>query len=576
MSTPLITWDKEPKEVKIPDTSITEEILHQINLERAKHLLGLSYQENEDEHMFEKTSVNVNISYPFSREYEYKTQLKLLNLDEEREKDILSGNGFIISDYQPIQKELKAPNGIFSTKFGQTLSDTNPFIDRYKCKCGFYKSRIYNNVVCPRCNEPVKYVDDNYQCFGWFTLDDPHYVIHPTLYKSLESLIGSQRLINILDKQEEVDTDGHTIEKKKVPKKKRYEPHRKEQKDNEPYYGLGMEWFRKHFEEVFDHYLMSASNKANKQVYYDFIMENRDKLFSQSIPVYTTHLRPYDVSEKSKFAYEPTNSMYTLMSRLVSLLNSSKNLKMYNRHKKSKEKLNFSLLVQFNKLYAEIDKILSGKKGNVRQLAGGRFNFSSRDVIVQNPELQLDNITLPYWCLVDILQQRIIKILTMTYNMSYSDAYQKWYKANISPDKTIIEIINGLIKSDHNGRGLAVIINRNPSIGRGSILQMFCIGMTFDYTMALPLGILDLLGADFDGDVLNVYMIINEAFFQRTFEVFNPRNSMYISNNDGYLNTSVMPYKDNLINANTFIRLGRKNYSKKQLDQIKKVLASVR
>ena len=86
----------------------------------------------------------------------------------------------------------------------------------------------------------------------------------------------------------------------------------------------------------------------------------------------------------------------------------------------------------------------------------------------------------------------------MTYNMSYSDAYQKWYKANISPDSIIIEIINGLIKNDNEGKGIAVIINRNPSISRGSLLQMFCVGMTFDYTMALPLSILPLLAADFD------------------------------------------------------------------------------
>ena len=31
-----------------------------------------------------------------------------------------------------IKKDLKAENGIYSPKFGQTLADANPFIDRYK------------------------------------------------------------------------------------------------------------------------------------------------------------------------------------------------------------------------------------------------------------------------------------------------------------------------------------------------------------------------------------------------------------------------------------------------------------
>ena len=56
----------------------------------------------------------------------------------------------------------------------------------------------------------------------------------------------------------------------------------------------------------------------------------------------------------------------------------------------------------------------------------------------------------------------------------------------------------------------------------------------------------------------------------------NPKNSMYISNNDGYLNTQVIPSKDNLINANTLIRLSRKNYSKSQLEKINIILSRQR
>ena len=78
------------------------------------------------------------------------------------------------------------------------------------------------------------------------------------------------------------------------------------------------------------------------------------------------------------------------------------------------------------------------------------------------------------------------------------------------------------------------------------------------------------------GDILNVFLIINQAFYDRTFEVLNPKNSMYISNNDGYLNTQVIPSKDNLINANTLIRLSRKNYSKSQLEKINIILSRQR
>ena len=82
--------------------------------------------------------------------------------------------------------------------------------------------------------------------------------------------------------------------------------------------------------------------------------------------------------------------------------------------------------------------------------------------------------------------------------MSYSDAYDFWYKACITENSTIKEIIMSLIKNHKTGRGLPVIINRNPTIGMGSIFQMFCTKMTSSYTMGIPLQVLKPLGADFD------------------------------------------------------------------------------
>lgn len=517
--------------------------------------MSLEQETLNDRPVFETEGVDINISYPFSDKWDYKTQLKIYNLDKERENDLITGRGFLISTHQPIQKEIKAENGIFSPKYGQSLSDTNPFIDRYKCSCGNLRSRIYNNIECPVCHTKVKYVDDDFGCFGWMVLNR-FYVIHPNLYKSIEALIGPQRLVNILDIEDVKDEDGHSIIQD--PKERRKKgPHRKDKGSNEPYFGIGMVEFYNHFDEICNYYLSVAANKTVKKEYYNHIMNNRDKVFCQSIPVYTTHLRPFEASDKKKFSFEGTNGIYNMMSKLVACINDD-SLKI-RRKLKDKNNLLFDLQMKWAELYREIDNILSGKKGNVRLLAGGRCNFASRDVIVQNPSLRIDQVTLPYWCLVDILQQRIINVLVKTYAMSYDDAYKKWYQSNITIDDTIVNIIEGLMFA--NPEGLPVIINRNPSISRGSLLQMFCVGMTFSYTMALPLQVLPLLAADFDGDVLNVYLIINDAFFKRAYEVLNPRNSMYISNNDGKLNMDVIPARDTLVNFNTFLRLGRSNYT---------------
>ena len=50
--------------------------------------------------------------------------------------------------------------------------------------------------------------------------------------------------------------------------------------------------------------------------------------------------------------------------------------------------------------------------------------------------------------------------------------------------------------------------------------------------------------------------------------IFNPRNAMYISRIDGKLNSDLLVQRDTLINANTFLYLGRKNYTEAQINEI--------
>lgn len=67
--------------------------------------------------------------------------------------------------------------------------------------------------------------------------------------------------------------------------------------------------------------------------------------------------------------------------------------------------------------------------------------------------------------------------------------------------------------------------------------------------------------------------IINKDFLERAIEIFNPRNAMYISRNDGYFDNQLNHQRDQIINMNTFVSLGKNNYSKEQLNKIYSVLA---
>lgn len=425
------------------------------------------------------SDMSINVTYPYSDEYEYETTLERINFDDERELDILTNNGFIVSDSHGIKKDLKDPCSIFSPKFGQTLKDLNPFANRYRCECGQTQHKINDGIKCKICGTKVRYVDDNFDYTGWIVLNDPYVIIHPGLYKSIEFVIGKETLHNILNVEKPKDNDGHDMD---------VEPPK-----DEPFFSIGMMEFHDRFDEVMKYYI---NKKKTKMSYYEDIMKHRRSVFTHSIPVFTTLLRPFEMDTKA-FYYEDTNSIYMMINKLKSTINND-SLKIF-RLEKSKLQSLSDMQDNVNKLYESIEAILSGKKGALRSLIGGRYNFTSRDVIVGDPSLRIDEISLPYSALIELLQQPIINILHKSYSMSYSDAYDFWYKACIIENDTIKDIIWSLIKNHKSGRGLPLLINRNPTIQYGSIFQMYCTKITSGYTMGIPLQILKPLAADFDG-----------------------------------------------------------------------------
>lgn len=74
-------------------------------------------------------------------------------------------------------------------------------------------------------------------------------------------------------------------------------------------------------------------------------------------------------------------------------------------------------------------------------------------------------------------------------------------------------------------------------------------------------------------DVLNVLYIINQEFFEAAYEIFNPRNNMHISKNDGKFDNATSHQRDTIINLCTFNRLGRKYQTEQELARKKALIA---
>jgi DNA-directed RNA polymerase beta' subunit len=292
--------------------------------------------------------------------------------------------------------------------------------------------------------------------FGWIEIDPEYAIINPDMYKQLDIFFGRSTkkinnkknktgslLYNMLEFDKEMDQDGNIVGPKTVA--------------NEPFYGIGMIEFQQRFDEIMDYYYTKKG--AKKQDIYDDIMHDKDKLFIHSIPVFTTLLRPTDIVSNTLY-YEKINGYYNMIVKLASSVN--KNKRKIDRTVRIKNLQLFKLQQKFMVLYDEIIEILNGKKGELRNLVSGRFNFTSRSVIRQNPELRIDQVELPYVELVITQQQRIINILHRMLNISYQEAYDKWFVAIGKVDQTIVNILWDLIKA--TPEGLPVLINRNPTM----------------------------------------------------------------------------------------------------------------
>lgn len=495
--------------------------------------------------------LNVRTSYPFDPIYEYETRLVRINLDEERIKDLQNSKGFIVSEPQSIKKDIKDYNGIFSTRFGQTLQDVNPLANKYTCECKNPKlqGRFYLGFECPICHTKVKYVGEEMDFFGYIILEDPYHLIHPNLYKTIEFLIGAKYLDRILKYDIPKNEDGFDIVD--IPKPK-----------GEPYYGIGIIEFYEKFDEIIAYYYKKNPNKVD---YYNDLLKYRDMVFIQSIPVYTTYLRPFKIDSASLF-YEGANAVYNILAKHAAIVN-KKNMSMTKRAKRPKNELLFDMQQNINKLEKDIEESLAKKKGQIRTLFGGRFNFTSHCVIVSDPWLRSSQIRLPYIALVETLQQVIINILHRSYGISYDAAWKIWYRAKIKKDKRVYDIIEGLIKD--SGEGLPFFINRPPTIQYGSTLFMRCVGINDNYSMSVPLEILGLIAGDFDGDALSALWIINKEVERAGEATFSPRYAMYISRNDGMFNNSVNHQKDIVIANCNLIDMSRKYYTPEELSIIR-------
>jgi len=467
-------------------------------------------------------------------------KLVKLNWDEECRNDMTFGRGFEITEPAIVNKDQKSMNGIQSPRFATDWSDEDAFSERYKCKCGALKGRVFEGEICAQCNHEVKFTDVDLSITGWIKLKN-NYIIQPIYYNKLKAIIGKNEFPDIINYNKVINRDGKVEDKKS---------------SKNPFYGIGLVEFRERFDEILDYYKRKKKNMAELIAE---VEEDKDKVFASSIPVYSSVLRPISFRSDS-FFYTQIDRAFNSIFATSRLLNDAEYFEERRKKwkKEKRERMDIPTMLssiqnKLMELWELVFESIDSKEGHIKSdILGGMINWSSRDVIVPDPTLKSDEVRLNYAAFLELFSYEIIAHLVKIADITENEAYDQWCRAKIEYSPKIYEIMNYILKT-HKPR---IIINRNPTINYGSLL---CVKIksiknkySDDYTMSLPIQILTVLNADFDGDILNVISLKTKSLTKEYDKVFNPRKNMYISRNDGLFNNDFNLLKDQLIGLYQF------------------------
>lgn len=466
-----------------------------------------------------------------------------IDLDLECYHDMITGKGIRMTEVESFDKKNdKLEHGLQSEFFGTDQGDENAFVERYSCKCHKYIGKALKGVICDACGTEVEYHDVDLTLTGWIMLDK-FSVLSPIFCAKMNDALGSVEGETVLNKILSVDyeNDGVSV---------RYSDKDLTLIKKHPFIRKGCIWLHDHIDEVIDFY---AKKKPTKAKLFEELRNDANIMWTHSIPVFTSLLRTEIPSPKGSKSYKMRiNTTYKTLIRLSTYIN-----------KKSADTLTQDDLISIDKqlatMHNEITEIfnqtykdLTGKRGIVLgKVEGGRYNFSARNIIVSSSgELRANEVKLGYITFMELYRYEIINLYTKIHKCNVVEAQNIWKQGLTHYNPELYNIMVYMTSDEECRKYLNVFISRNPCINYGShlVVRIAMVKPDFnDKTMTLPSAFIRAMGADYDGDTLNIFRIFSEYSYKRFARNLDPRYNLYISRINGNVNKDSLPFKDEAI-----------------------------
>lgn len=348
-----------------------------------------------------------------------------------------------------------------------------------ECHCGATRGAGKAYSICPRCQCPVVTVSES-KLVPLLWLAPPEGVdvfIHPQMWSMLSKALTHGNVNGL-----QWMTDPNMVVGR--------EPHSNIRTIQSIMHELaiprGINNFYKHFDTIVEHLfsnnVVSTNTKQQKEDLYQFVQFNRSKIFCNYLPLPS---RTAFVTERSATGSFTDMTIRPAIDAVRTISSTINPMVPYNDKKLQ------SLAMQANRLMAQyhqefMGKTLTGKPGFLRHRTfGSPLRFTFRAVISALAHAHDPNeLHIPWGVAVSTYQYHIQAHLSRMTNPDTGRPYSANEMIGLLRahthvyHPTIAEIFRKMI-DESPYMGLPVLLNRNPTLDRGSI-QRFFITKIFD------------------------------------------------------------------------------------------------
>lgn len=452
----------------------------------------------------------------------------------------VTGKALRLTEHEAFNKKgEKNYHGLQSEFFGTDFGDDTKFAERWSCRCHHYIGEMYKGKICEWCGQPVIYQHIDLKKFGWVVIE--HYpVITPTFYSKLQKALGTSAGDKVINK---------ILQVKYASKDDKEELSEQEQQEQikHPFMYKGMIWFYEHFDEVIGYY---RKKKPTQKALFDELIAKKDCVFAHCLPVYSAAIRTEVPGEKGGKLFKlKINTIFQTIIRLANSINQYGADQTADIEVTVNKNL-FAIQKELGDLFEMTYMEATGKEGYIlSRLAGGRYNFSARNIVVNGSgKLRTNEIEIGYITFMELFRYEITKYYMNITGCTAKMANRVWKKGLTHYNSDLYEIMNYMTHSSKYKRMCTVMISRNPLINYGSstIMRIVNVKAFNDKTMTIPSAILTPSNGDHDGDMYNIFRIPGEYFIKMFAKTMDPRYNLPISRMDGKINKEVAPIKNEL------------------------------